>query len=163
MPADIVHEATYDLPADAVWAAIATKPGLDAWMMQNDFGAATVGHAFTFTDRPRPFWDGKCPCEVTEAEAPRRFALRWNTRDKAPSTVTFSLTALPGGRTRLEFRHGGLTGFMGLLMKKGMEKGWGVMVRHSIPLVASRIHATGAPPPRDEVEADFKAALKRRA
>ncbi|MEA3191147.1 MAG: hypothetical protein QOD77_1729 [Thermoplasmata archaeon] len=158
MADDIVHEATYPLPPEAVWQAIATKPGLDAWLMENDFVEAKVGHRFSFRDKPRPFWDGVCPCEVVEADPPRRFALRWNVgKDKSPSLVSFTLTPTPDGGTRLEFRHGGLAGFMGLLMKKGMDKGWAQMVRRSIPMVAQRLRDTGAAPPRAEVKAAAKA------
>lgn len=156
MADDIVHEATYPYSPEAVWRTIATKEGLDAWMMDNDFVEAKPGHRFTFRDRPRPFWDGVCPCEVVEADAPRRLALRWNTRDRHPSTVSFTLTPTKDGGTRLLFRHSGLTGFMGLVMKKGMDKGWATMVRHSIPYVAARL-AEGRPaPPKPEVKDHFK-------
>ena len=161
MTSDIVHEATYPYPPEVVWKAIATKPGLDAWMMANDFKEAKVGHRFTFTDRPRPFWDGRCPCEVIEADAPRRFALRWNTHDKNPSTVSWTLTKTAEGGTHVLFRHEGLTGFMGLIMKKGMDKGWGTMVRDSIPFVAGRM-AVGPPPSKAEVKERFKAAHKQK-
>ncbi|HUR63044.1 MAG TPA: SRPBCC domain-containing protein [Candidatus Thermoplasmatota archaeon] len=152
MAEDMVHEATYAQPPEAVWEAIATKAGLDAWMMQNDFVEAKVGHRFTFTDRPRPFWDGQCPCEVVEADPPRRFVLRWNTRDKHPSTVSFTLTPTGDGGTHLLFRHSGLTGFMGRMMRMGMDNGWGRMVRHSIPYVAERVAAGGPLPPKAEVK-----------
>jgi uncharacterized protein YndB with AHSA1/START domain len=156
MAQDMVHEATYAQPPELVWKVIATKAGLDAWMMQNDFGEARLGHRFTFTDRPRPFWDGQCPCEVVECDPPRRFALLWNTREKHPSKVSFTLTRTPQGGTHLLFRHEGLTGFMGLLMRRGMDKGWGTMVRHSIPYVAGRMAAGGPLPPKAEVKEHFR-------
>lgn len=147
-----MHEATYAQPPEVVWQAIATKAGLEAWLMANDFQEARVGHRFTFTDKPRPFWDGQSPCEVVECDPPRRLALLWNTREAHPSKASWTLTRTPQGGTRLQFRHEGLTGFMGFLMKKGMQDGWGRMVHHSIPLVAERI-AAGLPlPPRAEVK-----------
>ena len=75
------------------------------------------------------------------------------------SPVVFHCNPAPGGGTHLQFRHGGLTGFMGLVMKKGMDKGWRTMVRHSIPMVADGI-AQGHVPEKAAVKADFKAKHK---
>jgi uncharacterized protein YndB with AHSA1/START domain len=153
---DIVHRATYRHPPELVWRAIATREGLDAWMMVNDFEEAKVGHRFRFRDKPRPFWDGICDCEVAEADAPRRFVLRWglNVRGE-PTRLSFELTPTSDGGTTLELRHGGLNGVMGWFMKKGMDKGWRRMVERSIPLVADGM-AKGAVPSRDEVARVFR-------
>ena len=43
------------------------------------------------------------------------------------------------GGTHLAFRHSGFNGFMGMIMKMGMEHGWGKKTRYSIPLVAEAI------------------------
>lgn len=158
----MVHEATYPYPPELVWKVLATKEGLDSWMMKNDFVEAKVGHRFTFTDRPRPFWDGQCPCEVVEADAPRRFALAWNTREDKPSRVSWTLTPTPDGGTHVVFRHEGLHGFMGFMMRRGMDKGWGTMLRHSIPYVAGEM-TKGRVPSKDEVSECFKRATKAKA
>ncbi len=151
MIADIVHEATYRHPPELVWRAVATPEGLNAWMMVNDFREAKVGHRFRFTDRPRPFWDGICDCEVVEAEAQRRFSILWGTNGRgAPTRVTFTLTPTDDGGTRLEFRHGGMQGLLGWAMKKGMDGGWRGMVQRAIPFVLDGM-ARGQVPSRDEV------------
>ncbi len=153
---DIVHEATYPHPPELVWRAIAAHDALEAWLMKNDLRDARAGERFRFVDRPRPFWNGICECEIAEADAPRRFALRWGVGGKgAPSDVSWTLSPVPGGGTRLVFRHGGLTGVMGWIMKKGMDEGWRRMVQRSIPFVLEGL-AAGRRPTRDEVAREFK-------
>jgi uncharacterized protein YndB with AHSA1/START domain len=148
---DIVHEATYPHPPELVWRAITTPEALGAWLMKNDLRAAAPGERFRFTDRPRPFWDGICECEVAEADAPRRFAVAWGVGGKgAPSTVSWTLAPTPEGGTRVQFRHAGLQGVMGWMMKKGMDKGWRRMLERSIPLVIAGLER-GRIPSRDEV------------
>ena len=154
---DIVHRATYRHPPEVVWRAIATPEGLNAWMMVNDFEAAVVGHRFQFRDRPRPFWNGICDCEVVEAVPPRRLSLRWGVNAKGAATrLSFDLAPTPDGGTTLELRHGGLEGVMGWVMKKGMDKGWGKMVARSIPFVCDGL-ANGKAPAREDVQAVFRA------
>lgn len=148
---DIVHRATLNAAPPLVWQAIATPAGLSAWMMQNDFAEAKVGHRFRFTDKPRPFWDGICDCEVVQADADQCFSLLWGLNQKgAPSRVTWTLRPSPDGGTEVEFRHGGLHGVTGWLMKKGMSKGWQRMLERSIPLVADSI-GKGEIPSREAV------------
>ncbi|MFO0650698.1 MAG: SRPBCC domain-containing protein [Polyangiales bacterium] len=152
MIADIVYEATYAHPREAVWRALTTSELLAAWLMANDLREARVGHTFRFTDRPRPFWNGVCSCEVLVADAPSRFELAWGT--DAPGTATrasWTLAATPDGGTRLTFCHSGLHGVMGWLMKLGMSKGWRRMVERSIPFVLDEM-TRGRTPTRDAVK-----------
>ncbi len=147
---DIVHEATYRHPPDRVWRAIAAHDALEAWLMENDLREPRAGERFRFRDRPRPFWDGVCECEIAEADAPRRFALRWGVGGSAaPSTVSWTLEPVPGG-THVLFRHAGLTGVMGWIMKRGMDKGWRRMLDRSLPFVLAGL-AAGRLPGREEV------------
>ncbi len=157
---DIVHEATYPLPATAVWRAIATREGLASWLMENDLVEARPGAEFRFRDRPRPFWDGIAECRITVADPPRHLAMLWNhKKERHPSTVSITLTPTPDGGTHLLLRHSGLHGFMGLLMKRGMDKGWQVRVRHGIPLVAQALER-GPAPPREQVKRQIQAAQR---
>lgn len=158
MISDIAHEASYPYPPELVWRAITTPEVLGAWLMRNDLREARPGQRFRFTDRPRPFWDGVCECEVAEADAPRRFALRWGLNVKGqPSVVSWSLAPTAEGGTRVEFRHAGLNGVMGWFMRKGMDKGWRRMLERSLPFVLARL-ATGRPPSREEVALALKAS-----
>src|SRR5581483_5990976 len=156
---DIAFEADYPQPPEVVWRAIATHEGLSSWLMENDFQEAKVGAEFQFRDKPRPFWNGICDCKVVEAEPGRKLVLLWNFKqDAQPTTVSWTLTPRPGGGTHLAFRHSGFHGFMGRIMKAGMQRGWEGMVRRTIPFVAERI-AEGKPiPPRAEVKAYGKRA-----
>ena len=150
---DITFSATYPFPPEVTWRALSSSQAFAAWLMENTFVEPKVGHRFRFTDRPRPFWDGVCECEVVEAEAPRRLALKWGMDDKGGHTrVEWTLSPTPDGGTHLQFRHSGLKGFMGWVMKKGMTKGWQRMVERSIPHVAEAASA-GSIPSRAEVKA----------
>ncbi len=147
---DIAHEATYPHPPELVWRAIAAPDALEAWLMKNDLREPKLGARFRFIDRPRPFWDGICECEIVEADAPRRFALSWGVGGKgAPSSVSWTLSPASGG-THVAFRHGGLTGVMGWIMKQGMDKGWRRMLERSLPFVLAGL-AAGRLPTREEV------------
>jgi uncharacterized protein YndB with AHSA1/START domain len=157
MTADIVHEATYPYPPDLVWRALTSPEALRAWLMEHDLSDARTGARFQFRDRPRPFWDGVCRCEVVEADPPRRFALRWGLDAEGRGTdVAWTLAPAPGGGTRVAFRHAGLSGPMGWIMKKGMEKGWRAMLDRSIPLVCQAL-AEGRTPSREACTAARRA------
>lgn len=161
---DIAFEAEYPHPPEVVWRAIATREGLAAWLMDNDFGAASVGHEFQFRDRPRAFWNGISDRKVLEADEPRKLTLLWNHKeDKHPSTVTWTLARTPSGGTKLSFRHSSFHGFMGMIMKKGMEHGWGKKMNYSIPLVADAIAQQRPLPTRASVKAHEKQMLKAAA
>lgn len=163
MTEDIVHEATYPYPPEAVWRALTTREALSAWLMETDFREPTVGHKFQFRDKPRKIvgWDGVTDCEVIEADPPRRFAYRFGAAGDAspPTTVIWELEPTPEGGTRLRFRHTGFTGVKGWLMRQGMNHGWGGMVRHGIPYVVSRMQE-GIVPPRAEVTAVRKSGAR---
>jgi uncharacterized protein YndB with AHSA1/START domain len=147
---DIVHEATYPQAPEAVWRAVAAPDALETWLMKNDLREAKAGERFRFRDRPRPFWDGVVECEVVAADAPRRFALRWGVGGKAESDVSWTLTPAAGGGTHVLFRHAGLSGVMGWIMKKGMDKGWRRMLERSLPFVLAGL-AAGRLPTRDDL------------
>ena len=153
MHADIVYSATYPHPPEQVWSLLTRPEWLEAWLMKNTLSSAEVGHRFRFTDRPRPFWDGISECEVVASEPGRRFALRWgiNARNEA-TEVSWTLTpdGPSGNGTHLEFRHSGLRGFMGWIMKKGMTRGWQRMIERSIPYILDEL-AAGRTPDRDAV------------
>jgi uncharacterized protein YndB with AHSA1/START domain len=158
---DIAFEADYPQPPEAVWRAIATREGLSSWLMENDLKEARVGEEFQFRDKPRrPFWNGVSECRVIESDPPRKLAILWNHKqDPQPTTVTWTLRPTPSGGTHLSFRHAGFSGFMGMIMRKGMEHGWERKVRFTIPRVAAAL-AAGAPVPSRD---DNKAFEKREA
>lgn len=152
MTDDIVHEATYPYPPEAVWKALTTREAVSAWLMETTFQEATVGHRFQFRDKPRPGWSGVTNCEILEADAPRRLVYSFGApEDGSPMTrVAWELEPVAGG-TRLRLRHGGFTGFKGWLMRQGMKHGWGRIVRHGIPFVIGRM-AGGSIPSRAETK-----------
>lgn len=146
---DIAHEATYPHPPEAVWRALTTPAALRSWLMDNDFAEARVGHRFRFMDKPKKIvgWDGIVHCEVLEADAPRRFVLRFgDDTGGAPTTrVEWALEPTSEGGTRLRFRHSGFSGIKGWMMRQGMNQGWGSMIRHAIPFVVHEMLAGRIP------------------
>lgn len=150
MTDDIVHEATYPHPPEAVWRAITTPEAMSAWLMQTDFREPTVGHRFQFRDKPKKVvgWDGITNCEVLEADPPRRFVIRFGDANDGGTFVSWDIQPTDGG-TRLRLRHWGFTGFKGWLMRQGMKQGWGSIVRHAIPFVLHEM-GEGRMPSRDE-------------
>lgn len=160
MTEDIIHEARYPFPPALVWRALTSREAMNAWLMENDFGSATVGHRFQFRDKPKKVvgWNGITDCEVVEVVPERRFVIAFGTgRDEFPATrVTWELEPTVDGGTRVRFRHAGFTGMKGWLMRAGMNNGWGRMVRHSIPFVLARM-SHGSIPTRDETRAAARA------
>ena len=156
MPDDITCEAIYPFPPQRVWPVLTSGEALSLWLMETDLGEAKAGGRFTFRDRPRPFWDGICACEVLEADAPKSFVLAWGTNQKGPpSRVSWTLTPTREGGTHVAFRHGGLTGFMGLMMKLGMSKGWRQMLERSIPFVVEA-RGRGEKLTREQVKSEMR-------
>jgi uncharacterized protein YndB with AHSA1/START domain len=155
MAQDITCEATYPYSPAQVWQALTRSDVVASWLMDNTLGTPVVGHRFRFTDRPRPFWDGVCECEVVTAEPDRELALRWALREgdaASGSRVTWTLAPAADGGTKLSFRHAGLTGPLGWVMKQGMTKGWNRMVSRSLPFVLEQL-AKGQVPTRSQVKA----------
>lgn len=179
MTDDIVHEATYPHPPSAVWKALTTREALRAWLMDNTFEEARVGHTFRFMDKPKKIvgWDGITECEVLEAVPERRLVFAFGTgrdeptrsargpastlpggagRDGFPATrVAWTLEPTPEGGTRVRFRHDGFTGFKGWMMRQGMNQGWGRMHRHAIPYVLDEM-ARGRMPTQETTRAEAK-------
>lgn len=163
MTEDIVHEATYPYPPAEVWRALTTHEALNAWLMDNDFGEAKVGHRFEFRDKPRRVvgWDGISRCEVLEVVPERRMVWAFGIGDDTftATKVQFDLEPTPSGGTRLRFRHSGFGGLKGWLMRAGMNQGWGGMVRHSIPYVVEQLRK-GRVPTKDETNRIRKGGLR---
>lgn len=160
MADDITAQATYAHPPEQVWRVLVRADLLGLWLMENDLdGELVQGSRFAFRDRPRPFWDGICPIEVLEARPPQRLTLRWNARpgSSSSSLVSFALERTSSDGTHLTFRHSGLSGVMGWVMKKGMTKGWTQMVERSIPFVVDGL-VRGVLPTREQIKAVQRAS-----
>lgn len=153
MTDDIVLEAVYPHPPSIVWRAIATKEGLDAWLMSNDFEGATLGHRFELRDKPRPGFKGVMKCEIIDVQPERRLSFRFGDGGggMADTTLTWELEPVAGG-TRVRFRHAGFTGLKGWLMRAGMVRGWTPMVRWAMPFLLGEM-AAGRTPTQAETRA----------
>lgn len=156
---DLQFQADYAEPPEVVWRAIATQQGLASWLMENDLREARTGEEFQFRDRPRrPFWNGISDCKILEADPPKKLTILWNFKqDPHPTTVYWTLDRTPSGGTHLSFRHAGFSGFMGMIMRRGMAHGWQIKIRSTIPRVAAAF-AEGKPLPTKD---DNKAFEKR--
>jgi uncharacterized protein YndB with AHSA1/START domain len=104
--ADYRADLTINAPLDAVFAAVSTVEGLSGWWTTATSGSPEPGGELRFT-----FADGVAIMRVED----RTPALeRWTClgHTGAPewehTTVTFQLTEVAPGVTRLQFTHGGL-------------------------------------------------------
>lgn len=163
---DIAHEATYPHPPAAVWKALTTREAIRAWLMDNTFEEARVGHAFRFMDKPKKLvgWDGVTECEVVEAVPERRLVLRFGDGSGGfpPTRVVWELEPAPEG-TRVRFRHEGFTGFKGWMMRQGMAHGWAGIVERGLPYVVGQMAQGRVPTKAETREAARKARTEQHA
>ena len=125
MPHDVVVEVDLPHPGKAVWAALTDPVALAEWMMPVTGFAPVVGTRFTVHAKPVPGWDGVVHCEVTEVDEPNRLAYTWHgSRMRGTTTVTWQLTGLDDGGTRLRLDHQGFTGLGGSVLALMHRGGW---------------------------------------
>lgn len=129
----------YDATRAELWDLLATRDGLAAWLMPNDF-EPRVGHRFTFTDRPRPpFFDGIVGCEVLELTPLHRLRISW-CGGPVDTIVTFTLTDVAPGRVRLELEHTGFTGLRAGIVRAILGLGWRDLLRRALPRAIRSCH-----------------------
>ena len=118
-------ERTLDLRAapDRVWRALTDADELSQWFGQRADLRPEVGYDGWME------WDGhgRYAMRVEEADAPRRFAVRWMNSQDVPldparsSLVEWDLEPTPTGGTRLHLRE---SGFRDLESRAGNTVGW---------------------------------------
>jgi uncharacterized protein YndB with AHSA1/START domain len=142
----ILREAVYPHPPERVWRALVEPEALASWLMPNDF-RPVVGHKFQFrVGSPPRGWRGIVDCEVRVVDPPRRLSYSWQGEpNHRPTVVTWTLEPVPGG-TRLRLEHAGFRGVGGFLLSWMLGRGWGKMLRTSLPNVITLL-AEGRPLP----------------
>lgn len=132
MSGTIRLQREFDATPAELWDLIATRDGLAAWLMPNDF-QPVVGHRFTFTDTPRPpLYDGVVGCTVLALEPMERLQLSW-VGGPVDTVVTFTLTELDPGRVRLELEHTGFSGLRAAFVRAVLGLGWRSLLRRELP------------------------------
>jgi uncharacterized protein YndB with AHSA1/START domain len=107
-------EAEFEHSIETVWRAMTDSEWLAVWFFPNDI-EPVMGHKFTIWGRPIERWDGEFKCQVLAVEAPGKIVFRWYGGHEElktfgrymDTTVTWTLSALPGGGTRFHFVHEG--------------------------------------------------------
>jgi uncharacterized protein YndB with AHSA1/START domain len=125
----IVVESDLPDPPERVWRALTDPRLLEAWLMPNNI-RAEVGARFQFRTAPAPGWSGIVECEVLEVVPHRLLVYSWRGGSKSAegygqeldTVLTWKLTPLEGGGTRLYLEHSGFDpdGFA----FKAMSQGW---------------------------------------
>ena len=137
---DIVLERTYPWSIEQVWEALTDPAALADWLMPGDF-KAVVGHKVRFHCEPRDEFDGTVDVVVLEVDEPKRLSYSWKTSDmSAPTTVTYTLAALPAGGTRLRLEHTGFVGDNGRKTHPLFKGGWGEKLGTLLPRVLAALH-----------------------
>ena len=140
----IIVENDLPYPPERVWRAL-TDPGLlEAWLMPNNI-RAEVGARFQFRTAPAPGWSGIVDCEVLEVVPHRLLVYSWRGGSKATegcppgldTVVTWRLTPLENGGTRLYLEHSGFD--PDSFAFRAMGQGWRGKISEKIPqLLAAR-------------------------
>jgi uncharacterized protein YndB with AHSA1/START domain len=124
----IVENDLPDAP-ERVWRALTDPALLEAWLMPNNI-RAEVGARFQFRAAPGPGWSGVVECEVLEVVTHRLLVYRWQGGSKTAeghgheldTVVTWKLTPLANGGTRLYLEHAGFD--PDSLAFQAMGQGW---------------------------------------
>lgn len=125
-----------ELPSsrEEVWRALTDPVALSEWLMPVEGFAPVVGQRFVLRAKPMPGWDGVVNCEVLEVDEPGRLAYRWQgSRMSRSTTVTWQLTGMEGGRTRLRLEHDGFDGVGGSLFAMMHRGGWKKFLHNRLP------------------------------
>jgi len=136
----------YDLPHPPakVWRALTDPQLLAAWLMANDM-RPLVGHSFTFTAEPTPWWDGIVRCEMLEMDLHKCLRYSWRSGPESSpldTVVTWTLTPTPSGGTRLALEHSGFVPGNAFAFD-GARKGWERMVGEGLTEVLAREARSG--------------------
>lgn len=140
---EITRERTYPAPIERVWPLVSTAEGLASWLMPNDL-QPVVGHRFSFTTRPAPGFDGVVLAEVVDVDPPRRISFTW-VGGPLDTVVTFTLTPLQNGGTRLRMTHTGFAGLRATLVRRLLDQGWRRLLRRDLARAVADSAADGAP------------------
>lgn len=112
----------YPHSIEKVWKAIATRGGLEAWLMKNDF-EPRVGHhcLFRFCDQSNQDHESLVYVIVLELDPPHHMVWSWrNEHEPEASRVTFTLQEVSGG-TELHLTH---TGPASERLSHKLQEGW---------------------------------------
>jgi uncharacterized protein YndB with AHSA1/START domain len=139
----IVAENDLPDPPEQVWRALTDPRLLEAWLMPNNI-CAEVGARFQFRTAPAPGWSGIVECEVLQVVPHRLLVYSWRGGSKAAegygheldTVVTWRLTPLENGGTRLYLEHSGFD--PDSFAFKAMGQGWKRKVSEKIPQVLAR-------------------------
>ena len=110
MSETVVLDVELKSPIERVWHALTDSATLSRWMLftSNDF-QPVVGHAFQLRDAPG--FDGVIDGEVIEVNEPHRLSYSWATSGEGDlphsTTVSWTLTEVEGGVTRLQLEQSG--------------------------------------------------------
>ena len=135
-----------DLPDSPgrVWRALTDPKLLEAWLMPNNIRAEAGAH-FQFRAAPGPGWSGVVECEVLEVVPERLLVYSWRSGSNAgenyvhelETVVTWRLTPLKNGGTRLHLEHSGFDPES--LAFKAMGQGWKGKVAAKIGQVLGKL------------------------
>ena len=118
----IIVEEVLPHSAEIVWKVLTTRELMARWLMDNDFEPG-VGRSFTMRSQPIAEWDGTVACTILTFDPPRQLSYSW-VGGYLDSTVTWTLTPVEGGGTRLRMVHDGFVSPRNDMGYDMMSGGW---------------------------------------
>lgn len=109
MSATVAVDFEFQSPITRVWRALTDPATLSKWMLfdTEDF-RPVVGHTVHFRSKPETGWPATVDCQVLAVEEPRLLSYTWAIPALSHhTTVTWTLTAAPGGVTRVHLEQSG--------------------------------------------------------
>jgi len=145
MKRSLSRSIVYPHPVDRVWRALTSREAIAQWLMPNDF-EPVVGREFQLRADPAPGWDGVVHCVVLELDEPRTLRISWR-GGPIDTVVTWRLSDLGAGGTRLEFEQTGFDGLKAVLVSFILGRGWPRIHGVLLPAVLEQLAGGRLQPP----------------
>ena len=143
MEKNIKIEKVYDYNINTIWKALTNREIINEWFMKNDF-EPTMGHQFTFTDKPKFGWDGIVYCKVLEIDEPYTLSYSWrgnNKKGTIETVVKFSLKE-DNNKTILSLEHTGFKGVNGVFVSTILNAGWNKILSKKLDNIIEKIDSS---------------------
>ena len=143
----IVVDEVFPHAPDTIWRTLTTGELIGRWLMAPAGFEPVAGKRFTFQTKPAGAWDGAIHCEVLETIPNERLVYAWRSGEEGnagygarlDTVVTWTLTKVVGGGTRLHLVHSGFVTPRNDSAFDSMSNGWPKVVQ-TVGNIAGELH-----------------------